>query len=35
MPYLFQVSINGADSGQTRGMNWDHLIQLLTAGRMT
>ena len=32
MPYLFQVSINGADSGQTRGMNWDHLIQPLDSG---
>ncbi|MBE0535591.1 MAG: sugar phosphate isomerase/epimerase [Phycisphaerae bacterium] len=32
MPYLFQVSVNGADSGDTRSMNWDRLIQPLDSG---
>jgi len=32
MPYLFQVSINGADSGETKNMGWDRLIQTLDAG---
>ncbi len=32
MPYLFQVSINGADSGDTKTMNWNRLIQPLGSG---
>lgn len=32
MPYLSLVSINGADSGDTRNMNWDRLIQTLDRG---
>ena len=32
MPYLFQVSINGADSGDTKTMNWSRLIQPLGSG---
>jgi len=32
MPYLFQVSINGADSGDTRAMNWSRLIRPLGSG---
>ena len=32
MPYLFMVSINGADSGNTREMDWDRLIQPLGEG---
>jgi len=32
MPYLFQVSINGADSGDTKAMNWSRLIQPLGSG---
>ncbi len=32
MPYLLQVSINGADSGDTKSMNWDRLIQPLDSG---
>jgi len=31
-PYLFQVQINGADSGDVKQMNWDRLIQPLDAG---
>jgi sugar phosphate isomerase/epimerase len=31
-PYLLQVSINGADSGDTKQMNWDKLIQPLDVG---
>ena len=31
-PYLFFVSINGADRGDTRNMNWDRLIQTLDHG---
>ncbi|MBN1817525.1 MAG: sugar phosphate isomerase/epimerase [Sedimentisphaerales bacterium] len=31
-PFLFQVTINGADAGDTRQMNWDRLIQPLGAG---
>lgn len=31
-PYLFLVSINGADSGDTRAMGWDRLIQTLDRG---
>lgn len=32
MPYLFLVSINGADDGNTNDMNWDRLIQPLGRG---
>jgi len=32
MPYLFLVSINGADNGDTNNMNWDRLIQPLGRG---
>ncbi|MBN1125582.1 MAG: sugar phosphate isomerase/epimerase [Sedimentisphaerales bacterium] len=32
LPYLFQVSINGTDAGDTRQMNWDRLIQPLGSG---
>ncbi len=32
MPYLLLVSINGADSGDTRQMGWDRLIQTLDRG---
>jgi sugar phosphate isomerase/epimerase len=32
MPYLFQVSINGADGGDTKSMDWDRLIQPLDSG---
>jgi sugar phosphate isomerase/epimerase len=32
MPHLFVVTINGADAGDTRQMNWDRLIQPLDAG---
>ena len=32
MPYLFQVSINGADSGDTKNMNWTRLIRPLGSG---
>lgn len=32
MPYLFLVSINGADKGDTNNMNWDRLIQPLGNG---
>lgn len=32
MPYLFVVSINGADRGNTRQMGWDRLIQTLDRG---
>jgi len=32
MPHLFMVSINGADRGETRKMNWDRLIQTLDRG---
>ena len=32
MPYLFTVSINGADSGDTRQMEWNRLIQTLDRG---
>ncbi len=31
-PYLLQVSINGADSGDTQQMGWDKLIQPLDVG---
>ncbi len=32
MPYLFQVTINGADSGNTTERGWDTLIQPLDSG---
>lgn len=32
MPYLFLVSINGADEGDTNKMKWDRLIQPLGSG---
>ncbi len=32
MPYLFLVSINGADKGDTHQMGWDRLIQPLGRG---
>jgi sugar phosphate isomerase/epimerase len=32
LPKLFMVSINGADSGNTRDMGWDRLIQPLGEG---
>jgi len=32
MPYLFQVTINGTDSGDTIAMNWRRLIQPLDSG---
>ncbi|NOX55999.1 MAG: sugar phosphate isomerase/epimerase [Planctomycetes bacterium] len=32
MPYLYLVSINGADAGDTRAMGWDRLIQTLDRG---
>ena len=32
LPYLFMISINGADSGNTKEMNWDRLIQPLGEG---
>ena len=32
MPRLFFVSLNGAERGDTRNMNWDKLIQPLDAG---
>lgn len=32
LPRLFFVSINGADSGDTKSMNWDRLIQTLDRG---
>ena len=31
-PYLFAVSINGADGGETNQMDWDRLIQTLDRG---
>ncbi|MHC4623415.1 MAG: sugar phosphate isomerase/epimerase family protein [Planctomycetota bacterium] len=32
MPYLFVVTINGADGGDTKEMGWDRLIQPLDSG---
>ena len=32
IPYLFVVTINGADSGNTSNMGWDRLIQPLDTG---
>jgi hypothetical protein len=32
LPHLFSASINGADSGDTKKMNWTQLIQPLDAG---
>jgi sugar phosphate isomerase/epimerase len=32
LPYLYMISINGADSGNTQEMNWDQLIRPLGEG---
>ena len=32
MPHLFFVTVNGADQGDTRMMNWDRLIRPLGQG---
>lgn len=32
LPYVYMISINGADSGNTREMGWDRLIQPLGEG---
>ncbi|MCF6332462.1 MAG: sugar phosphate isomerase/epimerase [Draconibacterium sp.] len=32
LPFLYMVSINGADSGDTKNMGWDQLIQPLGEG---
>ena len=32
LPYLYMISINGADGGNTKEMNWDRLIQPLGEG---
>lgn len=32
LPYLYMISINGADSGNTKEMDWDRLIQPLGEG---
>jgi sugar phosphate isomerase/epimerase len=32
LPYLYMISINGADSGDTQEMGWDRLIQPLGEG---
>jgi sugar phosphate isomerase/epimerase len=32
MPYLFVVTVNGADRGDTKNMGWDRLIQPLDSG---
>jgi sugar phosphate isomerase/epimerase len=32
LPYLYMISINGADSGDTQKMGWDRLIQPLGEG---
>jgi sugar phosphate isomerase/epimerase len=32
VPYLYMISISGADSGNTKEMNWDRLIQPLGEG---
>jgi sugar phosphate isomerase/epimerase len=32
MPYLFVVTVNGADRGNTKNMGWDRLIQPLDTG---
>lgn len=32
MPYLFLVSINGADDGDTHNMGWDRIVQPLGQG---
>ncbi|MDN5217540.1 sugar phosphate isomerase/epimerase family protein [Fulvivirgaceae bacterium BMA12] len=32
LPYLYMVSINGADAGNTKDMGWDQLIQPLGEG---
>jgi sugar phosphate isomerase/epimerase len=32
VPYLYMISINGSDSGNTQAMDWDRLIQPLGEG---
>jgi sugar phosphate isomerase/epimerase len=32
LPWLYMISVNGADSGNTKEMNWDKLIQPLGEG---
>jgi len=32
LPYLYMISVNGADSGNTKEMDWDRLIQPLGEG---
>jgi sugar phosphate isomerase/epimerase len=32
MPYIYMISLNGADSGDTQNMGWDRLIQPLGEG---
>ena len=32
LPYLYMISINGADTGNTKEMGWDQLIQPLGEG---
>jgi len=32
MPYIYMISLNGADSGDTQNMDWDRLIQPLGEG---
>ncbi len=32
MPYIYMISLNGADSGDTKNMGWDQLIQPLGEG---
>jgi len=32
LPYLYMISVNGADSGDTKNMNWDRLIRPLGEG---
>jgi len=32
LPYLYMISVNGADSGNTKEMEWDRLIQPLGEG---
>jgi sugar phosphate isomerase/epimerase len=32
MPYIYMISLNGSDSGDTQSMDWDRLIQPLGEG---
>jgi len=32
IPYIYMISLNGADSGDTQDMDWDRLIQPLGEG---